>query len=149
MCRPDNFFLLNPTTHEYAQILDAPASNPILAYGFGYVSSIDAISSWWSWLSTNGSLFSENRFVEWLRAFSFATLCQLWMRADVGRIFKNIKDFVCLPERIIQLSNLHYLYLGGCTQLQMLPKLPGNIIIKSGIWFSAEYVSSQLRQIDL
>ena len=56
MCRPDNFFLLNPTTHEYAQILDAPASNPILAYGFGYVSSIDAISSWWSWLSM--ALFS-------------------------------------------------------------------------------------------
>ena len=53
MCRPDNFFLLNPATHEYAQILDAPASNPILAYGFGYVSSIDAISSWWSWSSTN------------------------------------------------------------------------------------------------
>ena len=41
LCRPDNFFLLNPTTHEYAWTPDAPASNPILAYGFGYASSIN------------------------------------------------------------------------------------------------------------
>ncbi|XP_030932985.1 TMV resistance protein N-like isoform X2 [Quercus lobata] len=38
----------------------------------------------------------------------------------------NLKgnNFVCLPESIIQLSNLESLFLGGCTQLQMLPKLP-------------------------
>ena len=36
-------------------------------------------------------------------------------------------NFVCLPESIIQLSNLGILYLGGCTQLQMLPKLPLNM----------------------
>ncbi|XP_050254064.1 TMV resistance protein N-like isoform X2 [Quercus robur] len=37
----------------------------------------------------------------------------------------NLKgnNFVCLPESINQLSNLQYLYLSGCTQLQMLPKL--------------------------
>ncbi|XP_030934368.1 TMV resistance protein N-like isoform X1 [Quercus lobata] len=41
----------------------------------------------------------------------------------------NLKgnNFVCLPESIIQLSNLTNLYLGGCTQLQMLPKLPLNM----------------------
>ncbi|XP_030932944.1 disease resistance protein RPP2B-like isoform X2 [Quercus lobata] len=41
----------------------------------------------------------------------------------------NLKgnNFVCLPESIIQLSNLGALYLGGCTQLQMLPKLPLNM----------------------
>ena len=38
----------------------------------------------------------------------------------------NLKgnNFVCLPESIIQLSNLGVLDLSGCTQLQMLPKLP-------------------------
>ena len=36
-------------------------------------------------------------------------------------------NFVSLPESIIQLSNLRNLYMGGCTHLQMLPKLPLNI----------------------
>ena len=36
-------------------------------------------------------------------------------------------NFVCLPESIIQLSNLSSLYMGGCAHLQMLPKLPLNI----------------------
>ena len=36
-------------------------------------------------------------------------------------------NFVCLPESIIQLSNLRYLYMDGCTHLRMLPKLPLNI----------------------
>ncbi|XP_030936726.1 TMV resistance protein N-like [Quercus lobata] len=35
--------------------------------------------------------------------------------------------FVCLPESISQLSNLRNLYLGGCTQLQKLPKLQLNM----------------------
>ena len=44
-------------------------------------------------------------------------------------IYLNLKgnNFVCLPESIIQLSNLEWLYLDGCTHLQMLPKLPLNI----------------------
>ena len=36
-------------------------------------------------------------------------------------------NFVCLPESIVQLSKLESLFLGGCTQLQMCPKLPLNI----------------------
>ncbi|XP_050253162.1 disease resistance-like protein DSC1 isoform X2 [Quercus robur] len=36
-------------------------------------------------------------------------------------------NFVCLPESIIQLSNLRRLFMGGCTHLRMLPKLPLNI----------------------
>ena len=36
-------------------------------------------------------------------------------------------NFVCLPESIIQLSNLESLCLDGCTQLRMCPKLPLNI----------------------
>ena len=36
-------------------------------------------------------------------------------------------DFICLPKSFIQLSNLNDIFLGGCTQLQMLPKLPLNI----------------------
>ncbi|KAK9995179.1 hypothetical protein SO802_024882 [Lithocarpus litseifolius] len=36
-------------------------------------------------------------------------------------------NFVCLPESIIQLSNLSQLYMGGCTHLRTLPKLPLNI----------------------
>ncbi|KAL4594233.1 hypothetical protein ACB092_12G006000 [Castanea dentata] len=36
-------------------------------------------------------------------------------------------NFVSLPESIIQLSNLRSLYMGCCTHLQMLPKLPLNI----------------------
>ena len=39
----------------------------------------------------------------------------------------NGNNFVFLPESIIQLSKLEELYLGGCTQLQMLPKLPLNM----------------------
>ena len=36
-------------------------------------------------------------------------------------------NFVCLPESIVQLSNLRRLYMGGCTHLRMLPKLLLNI----------------------
>ena len=36
-------------------------------------------------------------------------------------------NFVSLPESIIQLFNLTYLYLEGCTHLRMLPELPLNI----------------------
>ena len=36
-------------------------------------------------------------------------------------------NFVYLHESIIQLSNLRYLYMGGCNHLRMLPKLPLNI----------------------
>ncbi|KAF3948248.1 hypothetical protein CMV_025734 [Castanea mollissima] len=36
-------------------------------------------------------------------------------------------NFVFLPESIIQLSNLRTLFMGGCTHLRMLPKLPLNI----------------------
>ena len=36
-------------------------------------------------------------------------------------------NFVYLPESIVQLSNLRFLYMGGCTHLRMLPKLPLNI----------------------
>ena len=36
-------------------------------------------------------------------------------------------NFVCLLESIIQLSNLRWLNMGGCTHLRMLPKLPLNI----------------------
>ena len=41
----------------------------------------------------------------------------------------NLKgnNFVCLPESIIQLSNLTSLFMGGCTHLRMLPKLPLNV----------------------
>ena len=38
LCRPENFFILNLA---YAQIPDAPFSNPILAYEFGYASYIE------------------------------------------------------------------------------------------------------------
>ena len=38
LCRPENFFLLNLA---YARIPDAPFSNPILAYEFGYASYIE------------------------------------------------------------------------------------------------------------
>ncbi|XP_050277028.1 disease resistance-like protein DSC1 isoform X2 [Quercus robur] len=36
-------------------------------------------------------------------------------------------NFDCLPESIIQLSNLIYLFMGGCTNLRLLPELPSNI----------------------
>ena len=43
--------------------------------------------------------------------------------------FLNLRgnNFVCLPESIVQLSNLRALNMGGCTHLRMLPKLPLNI----------------------
>ena len=43
--------------------------------------------------------------------------------------YLNLREnnFVSLPESIIQLSNLRDLYMGGCTHLRMLPKLPLNI----------------------
>ena len=39
----------------------------------------------------------------------------------------NGNNFVCLPESIIQLSNLEYLFMRGCTHLRMLPELSLNI----------------------
>nr|XP_023874515.1 disease resistance-like protein DSC1 [Quercus suber] len=43
--------------------------------------------------------------------------------------FLNLRgnNFVCLPESIVQLSNLSALYMGGCTHLRNVPKLPLNI----------------------
>ena len=42
-------------------------------------------------------------------------------------------NFVCLPESIIQLSNLEILCLDGCTQLRMCPKLPLGSAWEEGI----------------
>ena len=60
--------------------------------------------------------------------------CNIRMIPDVLGTLSSLKrlnlignNFVCLPKSIIRLSNLGVLYLGGCTQLQMLPKLPLNI----------------------
>ena len=36
-------------------------------------------------------------------------------------------NFVGLPKSIIQLSNLEFLFLSGCTFLRSLPELPINI----------------------
>ncbi|XP_050255293.1 TMV resistance protein N-like [Quercus robur] len=60
--------------------------------------------------------------------------CNIQMIPDVLGTLSSLKElnlignnFVCLPESIIQLSNLQDLFLNGCTQLQMLPKLPLNM----------------------
>ena len=37
-------------------------------------------------------------------------------------------SFVCLPKNISQLSKLYSIYLCGCTDLQLLPELPLNIL---------------------
>ena len=52
---------------------------------------------------------------------------------DIGSLFslKSLdlsgNDFVCLPESIIRLSKLEWMYLNNCTSLQSLPKLVGEI----------------------
>ncbi|KAL4594414.1 hypothetical protein ACB092_12G018900 [Castanea dentata] len=49
---------------------------------------------------------------------------------DIGFLFSlhhlnlSRNDFVCLPESIIQLSNLEWMNLSYCTSLRSLPKLP-------------------------
>ncbi|KAK4573379.1 hypothetical protein RGQ29_031371 [Quercus rubra] len=60
--------------------------------------------------------------------------CNIQMIPDVLGSLSSLEElnlkgnnFVYLPESIIQLSNLGVLYLGGCTQLKMLPKLPLNM----------------------
>ncbi|KAL4594405.1 hypothetical protein ACB092_12G018100 [Castanea dentata] len=48
----------------------------------------------------------------------------------------NGNDFVCLPESIIQLSNLEWMYLSNCTSLRSLPKLPLKIqYVEAEDWF--------------
>ncbi|XP_075657557.1 TMV resistance protein N-like [Castanea sativa] len=47
--------------------------------------------------------------------------------SSLKRLNLRGNNFVCLPESIIQLSNLRELFIGGCAHLQMLPKLPLNI----------------------
>ena len=47
--------------------------------------------------------------------------------SSLKKLYLMRNNFICLPESIIQLSNLNDIFLGGCTQLQMLPKLPLNI----------------------
>ena len=47
--------------------------------------------------------------------------------SSLERLNLRGNNFVCLPESIIQLSNLRSLKLGGCTHLRMLPNLPLNI----------------------
>ena len=58
----------------------------------------------------------------------------LWTLSSLKKLNLKGNNFVCLPESIIQLSNLKGLYLGGCTQLQMLPKLPLNIYVIDATW---------------
>ena len=60
--------------------------------------------------------------------------CNIQMIPNVLGSLSSLKElnlkgnnFVCLPESIIQLPNLWRLYLGGCTKLQKLPKLPLNM----------------------
>ena len=55
-------------------------------------------------------------------------------RSDVVGCLSSLKvlslggnNFVCLPESIIQLTNLDELFLCDCTDLQSLPWLPLNI----------------------
>ena len=62
--------------------------------------------------------------------------CNIRMITDVLGSLSSLKElnlignnFICLPESIIQLSNLEGLYLGNCTQLQTLPKLPLNLYL--------------------
>ena len=67
--------------------------------------------------------------------------CNIRMIPDVLGSLSSLKvldlegnNFVCLPESIIQLSNLKDLHLSGCTELQMLPKLPLNIYVIDATW---------------
>ncbi|KAK9995183.1 hypothetical protein SO802_024886 [Lithocarpus litseifolius] len=47
--------------------------------------------------------------------------------SSLERLNLRGNNFVCLPESIIQLSNLKWLFLGSCTHLRLLPELPLNI----------------------
>ena len=58
----------------------------------------------------------------------------LWTLSSLKKLNLKGNNFVCLPESIIQLSNLEDLHLSGCTQLQMLPKLPLNIYVIDATW---------------
>ena len=67
--------------------------------------------------------------------------CNLWVIPDVIGCLSSLKvlslggnNFVCIPESIIQLTNLDELLLFDCTDLQSLPWLPLNIrdIVLSG-----------------
>ena len=60
--------------------------------------------------------------------------CNLSVIPDVIGCLSSLKvldlganNFVCIPESIIQLTNLEGLYLFDCTELQSLPRLPLNI----------------------
>ena len=47
--------------------------------------------------------------------------------STLRRLYLTGNNFDCLPESIIQLSNLDYLNMSGCTNLRLLPELPSNI----------------------
>nr|POF20938.1 hypothetical protein CFP56_57974 [Quercus suber] len=90
LCRPDNFFLLNPATHEYARIPDAPFSNPILAYGFSYASSIYdyklvVLIKHELLVAVFSVITGLWKMVE---GFQFRYIGTAVMRADMGRISK-------------------------------------------------------------
>ena len=46
---------------------------------------------------------------------------------SLSKLYLSGNNFVFLPKSIILLSNLKYLYLSYCTDLQLLPELPLNI----------------------
>ncbi|KAK4570789.1 hypothetical protein RGQ29_029582 [Quercus rubra] len=74
---------------------------------------------------------------------------------DIGSLFSltllNLSgnDFVCLPESIIRLSKLIWMYLNNCTSLRSLPKLPLNIErVEEGGCISLEMLPAPLKQSD-
>ena len=92
-----------------------------------------------------------------------SSLCQLnlWdcnlkaIPKDIGSLLSlrcldlSENDFVCLPESIIQLSNLELLELFNCTSLRSLPKLPLNIQrVEAGGCISLEMLPNPLKPSD-
>uniref|UniRef100_A0A7N2MH01 ADP-ribosyl cyclase/cyclic ADP-ribose hydrolase n=1 Tax=Quercus lobata TaxID=97700 RepID=A0A7N2MH01_QUELO len=74
---------------------------------------------------------------------------------DIGSLFSlelldlSRNDFVCLPESIIRLSKLKWMYLNNCTSLRSLPKLPLNIkLVEAKGCISLEMLPDPLKPSD-
>ena len=103
--------------------LSSKSSNKLLSFPLMQPRSLDSMGMLVRTLSGMRSLTELDLSYCKIRAIPYDISCLSTLR----ELNLRGNNFDCLPESIVQLSNLNYLFVSGCTNLRLLPKLPSNI----------------------
>ena len=103
--------------------LSSKSSNKLLSFPLMHPRSLDSMGMLVRTLSGIQSLTELDLSYCKIRAIPYDISCLSTLR----ELNLRGNKFDCLPESIVQLSNLNYLFVSGCTNLRLLPKLPSNI----------------------